>query len=104
MSLQSLTTFQWPWQYEFPPFFTLQTNLDTRSKQLEGWCDLVLAYYRHIKGFTMDVNEAQTSPLFNNAKINRIHIIIVFLTIKMYNDLFDYIVIIYQQEDHTLYC
>ena len=72
MSLQPLTTFQWPWQYEFPPFFTLQTNLDTRSKQLEAWCDLVLAYYRHIKGFTMDINEAQTSPLFNNTKINRI--------------------------------
>jgi ESCRT-II complex subunit VPS25 len=68
---RSLATFQWPWQYDFPPFYTLQTNLDTRSKQLDAWCDLVLAYYRHIRGFTMDITEAQSSQLFNNAKINR---------------------------------
>ena len=68
----SLSTFQWPWQYEFPPFFTLQTNLDTRAKQIEAWCDLVLDFYRHQKIYSMDVNEAQSSPLFYNSKINRI--------------------------------
>ena len=67
----ALSSFQWPWQYEFPPFFTLQTNLDTRNKQMDAWCDLTLAYYRHIKAFTMDVNESQSSPLFNNSKANR---------------------------------
>lgn len=65
--------FQWPWQYEFPPFFTLQPNSDTRSKQIEAWCDLVLAYYRANRTFIMDLNEAaQSSPLFYNSKINRI--------------------------------
>ena len=67
----ALSTFQWPWQYDFPPFFSLQTNLDTRNKQMEAWCDLTLSYYRHIKAFTVDVNEAQSSPLFNNTKVNR---------------------------------
>ncbi len=68
----SLSSFQWPWQYDFPPFFTLQTNSDTRSKQTEAWCDLVLDYYRHIKSYSADVNEALSSPLFYNSKINRI--------------------------------
>ena len=73
--MQSISSFQWPWQYDFSPFFTLQTNLDTRSKQIEAWCDLVLAYYRHIRAYTMDINEAQSSPLFNNTKINSILIV-----------------------------
>lgn len=64
---------QWPWQYEFPPFFTLQPNTDTRRKQIEAWCDLVLTYHRTTKTYVMDIQEAaQSSPLFNNAKIDRI--------------------------------
>ena len=69
---ESLSSFQWPWQYNFPPFFTLQPNQDTREKQMTAWCDLVLAYYRHTKTYTMDVNEALASPLFNNSQLNRI--------------------------------
>ncbi|XP_071791820.1 vacuolar protein-sorting-associated protein 25-like [Asterias amurensis] len=66
-----MANFQWPWQYEFPPFFTLQPNLETRKKQLAAWCDLVLAYHKHHKLFSLDLKEAQSSPLFNNSKINR---------------------------------
>ena len=65
-------SFQWPWQYEFPPFFTVQPNTDTRSKQLDAWCDLVLSYHRATKSYLLDVNEAQSSPLFYNSKINSI--------------------------------
>lgn len=65
-------SFQWPWQYEFPPFFTVQPNTDTRSKQLDAWCDLVLSYHRATKTYLLDVNEAQSSPLFYNSKINSI--------------------------------
>ncbi|CAH3134108.1 unnamed protein product [Pocillopora meandrina] len=65
-------TFEWPWQYNFPPFFTLQTNLDTRRKQIEGWCDLVLAFYKYHKRYVLDVTEAQTSELFSNKKIDHI--------------------------------
>ncbi|RMX53341.1 hypothetical protein pdam_00023087 [Pocillopora damicornis] len=48
-------TFEWPWQYNFPPFFTLQTNLDTRRKQIEGWCNLVLAFYKYHKRYVLDI-------------------------------------------------
>ena len=64
--------FQWPWQYHFPPFFTIQPNSDTQAKQIEAWCELVLAYHKAAKSYILDVNEAQSSPLFYNRKINRI--------------------------------
>ncbi|XP_078501486.1 vacuolar protein-sorting-associated protein 25 [Lissotriton helveticus] len=63
--------FEWPWQYSFPPFFTLQPNVDTRQKQLAAWCSLVLSYCRHNKLFNMTILEAQESPIFNNKKIQR---------------------------------
>lgn len=77
MSLPS--SFQWPWQYEFPPFFTVQPNTDTRSKQLDAWCDLVLSYHRATKSYLLDINEAQSSPLFYNSKINSILLILLVL-------------------------
>ncbi|XP_061787765.1 vacuolar protein-sorting-associated protein 25 [Nerophis lumbriciformis] len=64
-------TFEWPWQYNFPPFFTLQPNVDTRQKQLAAWCSLALAYCRHHRLYTLDVMEAQESPVFHNRKIER---------------------------------
>ncbi|KPP61996.1 vacuolar protein-sorting-associated protein 25-like [Scleropages formosus] len=63
--------FEWPWQYNFPPFFTLQPNVDTRQKQLAAWCSLVLSYCRHRRIYTLDVMEAQESPMFNHKKIER---------------------------------
>lgn len=50
----------------------LQPNADTRQKQLEAWCSLALSYCRHHKLYTLDVMEAQESPMFNNKKIERI--------------------------------
>ena len=73
MSLQKSlpADWQWPWQYSFPPFFTLQPNSDTRAKQLEAWCDLVLAYFKSTRSYMLDVNEASSSPLFYNEEISR---------------------------------
>lgn len=62
--------FEWPWQYAFPPFFTIQPNVDTRHKQLEAWCSLVLNYYKAMRLYVFDINEAYESPLFNNKAIN----------------------------------
>ena len=59
-----------PWQYNFPPFFTIQPNIDTRKKQLEAWCELVLNYQKRKKSYTLDVNEAQ-NDIFHNQEINR---------------------------------
>ncbi|XP_033729052.1 vacuolar protein-sorting-associated protein 25-like [Pecten maximus] len=61
----------WPWQYQFPPFFTIQPNLETRKKQIEAWCSFVLSYTRQQKTYSIDVTESQNSPLFNNKAINR---------------------------------
>ncbi|ESO10011.1 hypothetical protein HELRODRAFT_156379 [Helobdella robusta] len=63
--------FEWPWQYSFPPFYTLQPNINTRQKQLEAWCQLILSYHRHHKIYKLDISEVQNSPLFNNKDINR---------------------------------
>lgn len=64
-------SFKWPWQYEFPPFFTLQPVLVTRDKQLEAWARLVIDYAQHHKIYTLDINEAAQGELFNNQKLNR---------------------------------
>ncbi|KAK2167232.1 hypothetical protein NP493_1285g00052 [Ridgeia piscesae] len=50
---------------------SLQPNVDTRKKQLDAWCSLVLAYFKHNKAYTLDVSESQSTPLFHNDKINR---------------------------------
>lgn len=67
----SAETFEWPWQYNFPPFFTIQPNLDTRSKQIDAWRNLLLSYYKHHKLYRLDITEAQSDALFSNASINR---------------------------------
>lgn len=61
----------WPWQYEFPPFFTIQPNETTRKIQLSVWSKLVLKYHKVNKKYILDINEITESPLFSNAKINR---------------------------------
>ena len=53
-------------------FPRIQPNLDTRKKQMEAWCALVLDYHRNNKSYSIDVTEIQASPLFYNKKLNRI--------------------------------
>jgi len=65
------TQFEWPWQYNFPPFFTIQPNSATQAKQLEAWRQLILSYYKHQKQYRLDVTEAHSSPLFSNESIKR---------------------------------
>uniref|UniRef100_A0A1A9W7T0 Vacuolar protein-sorting-associated protein 25 n=1 Tax=Glossina brevipalpis TaxID=37001 RepID=A0A1A9W7T0_9MUSC len=65
-----MTDFQWPWEYGFPPFFTLQTHKETRHQQLNVWCDLFLKYLKHLNKFTINVNES-TFPLYYNECANR---------------------------------
>uniref|UniRef100_A0A8C9LEC6 Vacuolar protein-sorting-associated protein 25 n=1 Tax=Pavo cristatus TaxID=9049 RepID=A0A8C9LEC6_PAVCR len=65
-------SFAWPWQYSFPPFFTLQPNGETRQKQLAAWCALALAYSRRQRLPAMTLREAQDSPLFANPRLQSI--------------------------------
>lgn len=69
-TLAKMDSFQWPWQYNFPPFFTIQPNSDTKHKQVDAWCELVLNYHKEMKSYVFDINEAYGTPLFNNEKIN----------------------------------
>ncbi|XP_060837661.1 vacuolar protein-sorting-associated protein 25 [Rhopalosiphum padi] len=62
---------QWPWQYSFPPFFTIQPNAETRQKQLDAWRTLVLDYCRTQKVSVIDVREGDLLPVFNNTTISR---------------------------------
>ncbi|XP_069672620.1 vacuolar protein-sorting-associated protein 25 isoform X2 [Periplaneta americana] len=62
---------EWPWQYSFPPFFTIQVHQETRTKQIAAWRNLVLDYHRISKQCVLDVREAQRSSLFNNTAIDR---------------------------------
>lgn len=62
---------EWPWQYDFPPFFTLQLHPETRSKQIAAWQNLILNYCQKTKTYILDIREANKIPLFNNSSINR---------------------------------
>ncbi|XP_023017760.2 vacuolar protein sorting 25 [Leptinotarsa decemlineata] len=62
---------EWPWQYNFPPFFTLQPHPETRSKQVAAWKSLILNYCDKSRTYIIDVREASQIPLFNNSSINR---------------------------------
>lgn len=66
-----MSTFSWPWQYDFPPFFTIQKNADTKKKQFEAWSTLILKYHKHHKILKIRVADSLTSPLFFNKAIDR---------------------------------
>lgn len=61
----------WPWQYSFPPFFTLQPHQTTRTKQLEAWRHLVLNFCQSRNLSNLDLAEAGELELFHNAAISR---------------------------------
>ncbi|XP_066144069.1 vacuolar protein-sorting-associated protein 25 isoform X2 [Euwallacea fornicatus] len=48
------TDMNWPWQYNFPPFFTLQPHPETRSKQVQAWKALILDYCKRCKLYLID--------------------------------------------------
>lgn len=63
------SSFQFPFFWSFPPYFTLQPIKETRDKQVELWCNLILSYCKSHRLFVIDV-QADT-PLFHNASIGR---------------------------------
>lgn len=65
------SNFSWPWQYDFPPFFTIQKNADTKLKQMEAWSALILNYHKHHKILKIRVADSLSSQLFCNKAIDR---------------------------------
>ncbi|KAL7296484.1 hypothetical protein TKK_0009925 [Trichogramma kaykai] len=66
-----MTEIDWPWQYSFPPFFTLQPHAETKVKQIEAWKHLVINYFHNTNQFILDVREVHNGPLFYNSAIDR---------------------------------
>ena len=56
------SSFPFPREYFFPPFFTRQTNLTTHHAQLTKWAALVLAYCRHHRIFKLSLSESLVAP------------------------------------------
>lgn len=52
-------------------FFRIQVHSETKAKQLEAWQQLIIDYLKANKLSTLDIREAQNSPLFNNTEIKR---------------------------------
>ena len=50
---------------EFPPFYTLQPNLDTKNKQLNLWKEYILQISLKNRLWILDYK------IFKNSKINR---------------------------------
>lgn len=71
--VQSLAVdpFTYPKSYSFPPFFTLQPNLQTRLSQLRKWSRLIQRYCRHHHIFKLSLVSALDTPLFKNAELRK---------------------------------
>ncbi|KAL7677298.1 hypothetical protein ACOME3_003534 [Neoechinorhynchus agilis] len=56
---------------KFPPFYTLQPNLDTRHRQMQLWSDVLLDNYKHQNITKINIGTFRTDPIFQNQEINR---------------------------------
>lgn len=59
------------WQYDFPPFFTIQPNDETRRLQMDVWCAIIMDYCRRNKLYELNISESLGRPPFRNDKIGR---------------------------------
>jgi ESCRT-II complex subunit VPS25 len=63
--------FNFPWEYDFPPFFTIQPNLETRKIQLEAWRSLILDYCQSKKIQQLNLRDWYNKTPFCNPSIDR---------------------------------
>lgn len=66
-----MTTFNYPWEYNFPPFYTIQPNLETRKAQLEAWRSLILDYCQYHNIHQLHLRDWLNKPPFYNESIDR---------------------------------
>ncbi|EDS33991.1 vacuolar protein sorting-associated protein 25 [Culex quinquefasciatus] len=64
-----MAVYQWPWEYNFPPFFTVQPHSKTKEQQLSTWRTLILGYQKHQRQAILNI--AEDGPLFVNESISR---------------------------------
>ncbi|XP_055917245.1 vacuolar protein-sorting-associated protein 25 [Eupeodes corollae] len=63
-----MATYELPWEYSFPPFYTLQHHEETKKRQISVWADIVLKYYKSTNNNKLSIS---TSTLFKNDSIGR---------------------------------
>lgn len=61
--------FEWPWEYSYPPFFTIQPHSKTREIQLSVWGKMLKNFIKQQKQSILNVNS--DSPVFSNRTISR---------------------------------
>lgn len=66
-----MSEFNFPWQFNFPPFFTIQPNLETRKIQLDTWSSLIIDYCCFKKLVSINLAKMINEPIFYNKKIDR---------------------------------
>jgi ESCRT-II complex subunit VPS25 len=64
-------TFPFPPHHAYPPLYTLQPTLTTRTRQLQLWRDLLLSYCEHHRIYRLVLISAAQWPLFNNTQISK---------------------------------
>ncbi|GAM83574.1 hypothetical protein ANO11243_015620 [Dothideomycetidae sp. 11243] len=65
------SSFAFPPHHSFPPFFTLQPNITTQTRQLALWSSLIQSYCAHNRSFRLSLTDAMESPLFHNNQVSR---------------------------------
>ena len=78
--------FVYPEHYNWPCFFTIQVNSDTKDKQLKLWQELICRYSEANKIHTWGVSELMNSELCCNKQANRK------LTVKGFGQVLDYLI------------
>lgn len=64
-------TFTYPPHHSFPPFYTLQPNLTTQTRQLTLWSSLLQSWSSHTRTFRLHLPSSLSHPPFHNPKISR---------------------------------
>ncbi|KAH8164051.1 hypothetical protein CIB48_g4182 [Xylaria polymorpha] len=67
----SNTTFTFPREWSFPPFFTRQSNANTRYSQDSKWASLILSYCAHHKLYKLSLTSAAAEEMFHNKRLNK---------------------------------
>lgn len=67
----SKSEFSFPSHHAYPPLYTLQPTLHTRTRQLQLWRDLLLSYCEHHRIYRLVLISAAQWPLFNNTHISK---------------------------------
>ena len=66
----STSPFTWPAYTSCPPFYTLQPNTSTRTRQLELWSSLITTYCGHHRIFRLNLS-SPPPDLFANTTLSR---------------------------------